>query len=941
MAPKELQLEGYSGVEWEGKVVVFGGMRRDLKTLIKSVYLINISTGEGGIREVETKGETPTEQAYHTADVYKGEMYIVQGLVKVVTSEQRYCLPVLNLSTMEWRLTSTTGQVPPSRCYHASSVVQGKLFVFGGYPLGDTQITSKIHMLDLETLIWTASDVPNFSPLWGLSMVPWVTDASAYVIVFGGINGSEQSSNKLYFYNVTTGEGRVISYEDISDRVEVMEAMHTFTPKPSTDKRNEQIPIAQGDIISVLSGKDIQHKMKGWYRGFVRPEEKGWFPANYARTIPAAKIVPGDTLPRSKLLEMKDLNKRYQIKETGEVVVIESRSGSETPFGYKPIPHSEYTTAEKAYKPSELTVPYPRALHSAASFSSGLFIWSGEQASTQLGDCWTLNLTGGGEWSHIPDLHGAPTPMSSVPAVHLPGKDAIVLPVLSECTCYVFYPKENRWEVSRLLPNLLTYDDVKSVMRADSTPPVRPERTPLHTPRERDSLISSVSQKLSPLPPNQSEWHSPLRSRPPNVCRHYPGSYHTGGGNEKPLASPRDAYDQKITNLDLPRSPYSEKTPDLHFHQQNGRAFIDSPRDWIPQNDAVGELTPLRTQPPSEATATPPSASLPGTSPPLLIEKSSSVSQAKEVSLTPSSATITQKEERQVEQPSMAVPDVSLVGSATSLSQPKEKVLQQRTQSIHIPAAWNSEPALDSPREWVPSNSTTPLKNNNTNDDDGKDDELLVHKKIGEILGMTWRGNILIEVVRGAPASVCGGEKFVGRRVTHVAGVPVEGICSIRAATEDMRNVRFRFDSRQLTDTELVEHLIRSLDIEKERDVRTKSPKKIMNVSPPRRASPRPRSASRSVSRSRSRSVPHSHHQFHTCSSLRKRASWDSGAALPVAPPYQSPLRARPSPHVTGLKHMNTPSPARKKKKSPKKKRSSRSRQRSGSVIHSANFERC
>ena len=169
------------------------------------------------------------------------------------------------------------------------------------------------------------------------------------------------------------------------------------------------------------------------------------------------------------------------------------------------------------------------------------------------------------------------------------------------------------------------------------------------------------------------------------------------------------------------------------------------------------------------------------------------------------------------------------------------------------------------------------------------DDELLIRKEPGAKVGLTWKGDMLLDVTSAAAAEQ-GAENFINRRLTHIGAVPITAISSVKLATRDMANVRFRFSPRV---EGITDQVVRSM-------VRDE-----LNRRTPRRSASRTRSA---VSSPKIRNTRHSQYSparatpspkrgemyrsfspatRQTCSSVRKRSSFNS-----VDPPYIHPHTA-------------------------------------------------
>eukprot|EP01060_Flectonema_neradi_P029049 TRINITY_DN3932_c0_g1_i1.p1 TRINITY_DN3932_c0_g1~~TRINITY_DN3932_c0_g1_i1.p1 ORF type:complete len:1127 (+),score=219.66 TRINITY_DN3932_c0_g1_i1:69-3449(+) len=195
------------------------------------------------------------------------------------------------------------------------------------------------------------------------------------------------------------------------------------------------------------------------------------------------------------------------------------------------------------------------------------------------------------------------------------------------------------------------------------------------------------------------------------------------------------------------------------------------------------------------------------------------------------------------------------------------------------------EQSSDRPREWGEWQSS--IGGHEQHPPTRYDDELLIRKEPGTKVGLTWKGDMLLDVT-GTAAAEQGAERFIGRRLTHIGAVPINAISSVMIATRDMANVRYRFAPRVEGINDQVRNLVRE-------ELNRRTPRRSTSRSRGAVSSPRIRSSPRQTTYSPVRGTPsprrgdlyrnnNSPATRQTCSSIRKRNSFNS-----VDPPYIHP----------------------------------------------------
>lgn len=168
----------------------------------------------------EYTGESPGACNMHTADYYKGQIYVFRG-----GNGRDYLndLHALDIKTFNWRRVNAKGKYPPERANHSSSLIGNRLYIFGGW--NGYKRLNDLYMIDLDSEIWIPIEVKGElpSPRAGMSM----TNIGDKLLLFGGSGPSSKFFNDIQIYDPYTSEW-VVPHE-LSNKPQPQRAGHTST----------------------------------------------------------------------------------------------------------------------------------------------------------------------------------------------------------------------------------------------------------------------------------------------------------------------------------------------------------------------------------------------------------------------------------------------------------------------------------------------------------------------------------------------------------------------------------------------------------------------------------------------------------------------------------------------------------------------------------------
>ncbi|XP_073725628.1 kelch domain-containing protein 2-like [Misgurnus anguillicaudatus] len=183
----------------ESKVVyVYGGLRDGQR--YSDIYVLDTITWKWKL--VHAKGNIPS-LAYHSANVYKSELYVFGGVLPSKCPEGKICSNALYIFNPEhglWYQPIVEGDRPLPRFGHSTTLLSNKLIIFGG---GNTAAyLNDLHILDLGFMEYTAVKYENLPPLArGFHAAMPVSDNR--VLISGGCSAIGVLQD-LHLFNIDT-----------------------------------------------------------------------------------------------------------------------------------------------------------------------------------------------------------------------------------------------------------------------------------------------------------------------------------------------------------------------------------------------------------------------------------------------------------------------------------------------------------------------------------------------------------------------------------------------------------------------------------------------------------------------------------------------------------------------------------------------------------------
>ncbi|TRY87653.1 hypothetical protein DNTS_013607, partial [Danionella cerebrum] len=210
------------------RIFVFGGSKH--KKWFNDVHILDTQSWRW--TSVEAQGKVPP-LAYHSCSMFRGELFVFGGVFPRPHPEPDGCsdsIYIFNPEMAIWYQPIVTGEKPAPRSGHSACVMQGRIFVFGGW---DTPVC--------------------FNDIWHGSAV--VSESS--FLIHGGYNGNNALSD-AFIFNTDTSCWSSLTLPQLNFTPRAGHSiitMPTSCKKVSTDERDECLESTPQTLL-VFGGGD-------------------------------------------------------------------------------------------------------------------------------------------------------------------------------------------------------------------------------------------------------------------------------------------------------------------------------------------------------------------------------------------------------------------------------------------------------------------------------------------------------------------------------------------------------------------------------------------------------------------------------------------------------------------------------------------------------------
>ncbi|XP_035263776.1 kelch repeat-containing protein [Anguilla anguilla] len=188
------------------RIFVFGGSKN--KKWFNDVHILDTRSWRWTM--VEAQGKVPP-LAYHSCSLFRGELFVLGGVFPRPHPKPDGCsdsLYIFNPEMAIWYQPIVNGDRPAPRSGHSACVLQGKIFLFGGW---DTPVCfNDMHMLDLGLMEFSPVKT-NGTPPSPRSWHGCAVLSDSKFLVHGGYNGNDALADTFIFDTASSSWTTVVN----------------------------------------------------------------------------------------------------------------------------------------------------------------------------------------------------------------------------------------------------------------------------------------------------------------------------------------------------------------------------------------------------------------------------------------------------------------------------------------------------------------------------------------------------------------------------------------------------------------------------------------------------------------------------------------------------------------------------------------------------------
>ena len=273
---------GFSLVEHEGKMILFGGVGT---VRLNDLWELNLENYTWSSKSLggDASSTQPAKRSYYLAVEYNGKMIIFGGWDDAVAKNDLW---ELDLSTYTWNQISAGGTESSSQPrtrrgldYHSSVLLHNNLIMIGG---GSNDYLNDVWKLDLSTYSWSqisaggASSSTQPSARREHSVVVYAGD----VIVFGGDIGASNPTDDVWVINTAcffsaTGDVQITSDCILYSQIVVTGSLNITGIPDAHGVLPKIIGGGSNRLFKVQSGGELVVKYLNLTGGYISSEPYG------------------------------------------------------------------------------------------------------------------------------------------------------------------------------------------------------------------------------------------------------------------------------------------------------------------------------------------------------------------------------------------------------------------------------------------------------------------------------------------------------------------------------------------------------------------------------------------------------------------------------------------------------------------------------------------
>ncbi|MCI4377394.1 hypothetical protein PGIGA_G00203100 [Pangasianodon gigas] len=232
------------------RIFVFGGSKH--KKWFNDVHILDTQSWRWTM--VEAQGKVPP-LAYHSCTLFRGELFVFGGVFPRPHPEPDGCsnsLYIFNPEMAIWYQPIVNGDKPAPRSGHSACVMQGKIFIFGGW---DTPVCfNDMFMLDLCLMEFSAVQTSGSAP----SPRSWhgcaVLSESRF-LVHGGYNGNDALSD-MFLFNTDTNCWTSLACSQLTSTPRAGHSIITMATACVKGSSDDQEQVSESQTLLIFGGGD-------------------------------------------------------------------------------------------------------------------------------------------------------------------------------------------------------------------------------------------------------------------------------------------------------------------------------------------------------------------------------------------------------------------------------------------------------------------------------------------------------------------------------------------------------------------------------------------------------------------------------------------------------------------------------------------------------------
>ncbi|GAA6104346.1 kelch repeat-containing protein [Tachysurus ichikawai] len=232
------------------RIFVFGGSKH--KKWFNDVHILDTQSWRWTM--VEAQGKVPP-LAYHSCTLFRGELFVFGGVFPRPHPEPdgcSDCLYIFNPEMAIWYQPIVNGDKPAPRSGHSACVMQGKIFIFGGWDM--PVCFNDMFMLDLCLMefsaVQTSGSVPSPRSWHGCAVL-----SESHFLVHGGYNGNDALSD-TFIFNTDTNCWTSLACSQLTSTPRAGHSIITMATACVKGSSDDQEQVSESQTLLIFGGGD-------------------------------------------------------------------------------------------------------------------------------------------------------------------------------------------------------------------------------------------------------------------------------------------------------------------------------------------------------------------------------------------------------------------------------------------------------------------------------------------------------------------------------------------------------------------------------------------------------------------------------------------------------------------------------------------------------------